>query len=72
MKVRYEILHTEYFDEKGKTVLWSLFFDGKEFVLDKEDLIEIADIVKTVFENMKGAEGVDLPLLNRERVMKNA
>ena len=69
--MKYEIEHTEYYDKKGKTVLWSLFFDGKEFVLDKDDLLTIANIVKTVFENMD-KEGVIFPLGNRERVMKEA
>lgn len=67
--MRHEIEYTEYFDEKGKTVLWSLFFDGKQFDLDIDDLITIANILKTVYENMDKIEGVDFPLLNRERVM---
>ena len=70
MKVKYEIEHTEYYDEKGKTVLWSLFFDGVQFDLDKDDLLVIANILKTVFENMDDTEGVIFPLLNREKVMK--
>ena len=71
MKVKYEIKHTEYYDKQGKTVLWSLFFDGMQFDLDKDDLLTIANIVKTVFENMD-KEGVIFPLGNREIVMKEA
>ena len=69
--MKYEIEHTEYYDKKGRTVLGSLFFDGVQFDLDKEDLLTIADIVKTVFENMD-KEGVIFPLGNREIVMKEA
>lgn len=72
MKVRYEILHSEYYDKKGKTILWSLFFDGVQFDLDKEDLLTLVDILKTFFEGMDEGEGVIFPLGNRERVMKNA
>ena len=72
MKVRYEIEHTEYYDKKGKTVLWSLFFDRVQFDLDKEDLLTIVNILKTVFEGMDDTEGVIFPLWNRERVMKTA
>jgi len=57
--------------KKHKTVLWSLFFDGMQFDLNKDDLLKIADIVKTVFENMDDTEGVIFPLGNREKVMKN-
>ena len=67
--MKYEIEHTEYYDKKGKTVLWSLFFDGVQFDLDKEDLLTIADILKTVYEGMDDTDGVIFPLLNREIVM---
>ena len=56
--MKYEIEHTEYYDEKYKVTLWGLLFDGQEFVLDKEDLLTIADIVKTVFEDMDNTEGL--------------
>ena len=70
--MRYEILHTEYYDKKGKTVLWSLFFNGEQFDLDKDDLLTIAEILKTVFEGMDNTEGVIFPLLNREKVINGA
>jgi len=44
-------------------------FDGKEFVLGKEDLLEIANILKTVFEGIDDTEGVIFPLGNREIFM---
>jgi len=40
--------------------------------LDKEDLLEIANVLKTVFDNMDDTEGVIFPLGNREIVMKEA
>jgi len=55
--------------ENGKTAFVGLLFDGKEFVLDKEDLLEIANILKTVFEGMDDTEGVIFPLGNREIFM---
>ena len=72
MKVRYEILSSECYDKNGKTVLWVLFFDGKEFILDKEDLFTIADILKEFFEGMDDTEGVMFPLLNRQKVISEA
>jgi len=70
--MKYEIEHTEYYDKNGKTILWSLFFDGEQFDLDKEDLLTIAEICKTVWGNMDDKEGVIFPLGNHEKVMKEA
>ena len=56
--------------ENGKTAFVGLLFDGKEFVLGKEDLLEIANILKTVYEGMDDTEGVIFPLRNPEKVMK--
>ena len=53
----------------GKTAFVGLLFDGKEFVLDKEGLLTIDDILKTVFEGMLGPEVVGCPRGNREKVM---
>jgi hypothetical protein len=47
-------------------------FDGKEYVLDKEDLLAIEDILKTVFENTDYEDGVLFPVENRENVMSRA
>ena len=55
--------------ENGKTAFVGLLFDGKEFVLGKEDLLEIANILKTVFEGIDDTEGVIFPLGNREIFM---
>lgn len=69
MKVRYEILHTEYYDEEGKTAFVGLFFDAQEFLLDKEDLVAIDDISKTVFDRMVNIEEAIHPIENREKIM---
>ena len=55
--------------ENGKTTFVGLFFDGQEFVLDKEGLLAIDDVFKTVSEGMGDPEGVIFPLLYREIVM---
>ena len=70
--MRYEILHTEYYDENGNAILWSLLFDGQEFVLDMDDLLTIANILKTFFEDMGVTEGVIFPLVNRQKVINGA
>ena len=54
---------------KRKNCFVGLFFDGVEYVLDKEDLTAIDDILKTVSEGMDDLEGVVFPLLYREIVM---
>ena len=70
--MRYEILSSEYYDDKGQSILWSIFFDGQQFEFDVEDLIEIAKILKTFFEGMGIDEVVIFPHENREKVMKAA
>jgi len=57
---------------RAKTAFVGLFFDGQEFVLDKEDLLAIEDILKTVFESMGDKGGVIFPVENREKVMSRA
>ena len=49
--------------------LFILISSAREYVLDKEDLTAIDDILITVFEGMADPEGVIFPLLNREKVM---
>lgn len=55
--------------ENRKTVFIGIFFDGQEFVLNKEDLQAINDILITVFDGMTDPERSGFPLLNREKVM---
>lgn len=70
--MRHEILSSEYYDEKGETVLWSLFFDGQQFDCDVEDLIEIAKILRKFFEDIGITEGVIFPQVNHEKVTHEA
>ena len=63
--------HVEYYDQEGKTNFVGLFFDGQEFVCDKEDLVAIDDILKTVMDGLADPHGVDQPLINREIVMNS-
>lgn len=65
-------MSSEYYNEKGESILWSMFFDGQQFDFDVEDLMEIANILKTFFEGMGITEEVIFPLGNRETVMKEA
>ena len=67
--MRYEILHSEYYNREGKTEFVALFFDGQQFLCDKEDLIAIDDILKEVMDNFEDPESVDSPIINREKVM---
>ena len=62
----YELLRAR---KNGKTAFVGLLFNEKEFVLDKEDLLAIDNILKTVSEGMGDPEVVGCPLLYREIVM---
>jgi len=70
--VRYEIMSSEYYDENGQSILWSMFFDGQQFDFDVEDLIEIAKILKKFFEGMGIDEVVIFPQGNHEKVTLEA
>ena len=70
--MRYEIMSSEYYDENGQSILWSMFFDGQQFDFDVEDLIEIAKILKEFFEGMGIDEVVIFPQGNHEKVTHEA
>ena len=72
MNVKCKIDYVAHVDSKDQVHWIELEIDDQVFIMDREDVLELFNICETAFERMVNVEEAIYPLVNREKVMKNA
>ena len=72
MKVKCKINYVAHVDSEDQVHWIELEIDDQVFIMDRDDVLELYNISKTVFDRMVDVDEAIYPLGNREKVMNGA